>query len=205
MDAIRRERLGDPPHAVGWKAEEELEVEEVPTVLVQRAIALPRLAAPERRRLDDVVVGAPHHLRDVELARREVARLPRGLVGVERVPVDEPEVVVALELLDHPRHGARKQRVVGVEVAHVGAARAREAAVQRRDLARVLLPDRCAEPVLVAANDLDAPVRRAVVDDDVLDRLVVLLEHRADRVLQVRGLVVRRRDDRDERVHSFER
>ena len=122
-----------------------------------------------------MVVGAPHHLRDVELARREVARLPRGLVGVERVPVDEPEVVVALELLDPPRHGARKQRVVGVEVAHVRAARAGEAAVERGDLARILLPRPPGEPVLVATDDLRAVVGRAVVDHDVLDRLVVLL------------------------------
>jgi hypothetical protein len=117
------------------------------------------------------------------------------LVGVERVAVDEQEARVGFQLGRHARHGAREQRVVGVEVAHVRAARAREAAVQRRHLTRVLLPDRRGQPALVALDDLDAPVRRAVVDDDVLDRLVALLQHRADRRLQVRSLVVRRRDD----------
>jgi hypothetical protein len=198
VDPIGRERHRDPAHPLRREAHEELEVEEVPAVLVERPVALPTLAAPQSRGLDDVVVRTPYHLRDVELARAQVAGLPRPLVGVERVAVDEQELRVALERLDHASDGTRQQRVVRVQIAQVLAGRPREPAVQRRDLPRVLLPRPPREPVRVALDDLGRRIRGAVVDHEVLDRLVVLVEHRANRLLEERRLVVRRGDDRDE-------
>ena len=67
-----------------------------------------------------------------------------------------------------------------------------EAVVDRGHLAGVLLRDQLVEPTLVAAGDLEAPVGRAVVDDDVLDVGVVLLEDGQDRLLEELRLVVGR-------------
>src|SRR5947208_2731921 len=55
------------------------------------------------------------------------------------------------------------------------------------------------KPVSVAADDLDASVGRRAVEDDVLDRLVVLHEHGLDRLFEELRLVVRGRHDADER------
>src|SRR5437588_214761 len=87
-----------------------------------------------------------------------------------------------LELRDDARDGSRQEGVVRVQPAEDRAAGASEAVVQRLDLARAgQLLDR-GEAVGVATGDLDAPVGRPAVDDDVLDRRVVLTEHGFDRL-----------------------
>src|SRR5204863_7752627 len=117
----------------------------------------------------------------------------------DRIAVGEPEAAVALELLDEARRRSRKENVVRVEPAEVLATGAREALVERVRLSTVGFARPPREAILVPPDDLYASVRRAAVHHDELDRLVVLLQHRADRLLQEGRLVERRRHDRHQR------
>jgi hypothetical protein len=122
------------------------------------------------------------------------------LVDELGIAVDEPDLGVALELLHHARDGPGQQRVVRAQPAKEIAGGALERDVERGGLAAVGAARPPRQPVLVAADDLDAAVRRAAVDDGILERRVVLRQHRLDRLLEERRLVVRRRDDADQRT-----
>jgi hypothetical protein len=128
-----------------------------------------------------------------------MSRRLRLLVRPDRVAVRDERVRVRLELGDEARHRPRQEGVVRAQPAQDLARRVPEAGVQRVDLAAVGLAAPPGEPVGIAPDDLDAPVRRAAVDDEVLDRLVVLREHGLDRLGEELRLVVGRRDDADER------
>ena len=47
-------------------------------------------------------------------------------------------------------------------------------------------------------DDLDAAIGGAAINNDVLERVVALLHHRAQGLFQVGSLVVRRGDDADQ-------
>src|SRR5205085_8480545 len=103
------------------------------------------------------------------------------------------------ELGDEARHHSRQEGVVGAEPAQDLALGTPEAGVERVDLAAVGLTAPPREPVAVGADDIDASVGGAAVEDDVLDRLVVLREHGLDRLFEELRLVVGRGDDAHER------
>src|SRR5919205_3363364 len=101
MDPVAGEWLGEVGGAPeGGHAEEEHRVEDVVEALVERPRALPRLAPPERGRLEHVRRPAAGHRPQVPLARRLVADAARLAVEPDGVAVREREAGIALQLAD---------------------------------------------------------------------------------------------------------
>ena len=120
------------------------------------------------------------------------------LVDEQRAAVNEQRLALAFELVDDARHGTGQQHVVRAEPAEDLAPRTRERRIQRSRLAAIRGARPPRQPVLVPTQELDRTVRRAAIGHRVLDVRVILIEHRLDRLLEIRRLVQRRRHDRDE-------
>src|SRR5262249_36685400 len=122
-----------------------------------------------------------------------------ALVDELAIPHDDPAIPRAIELARNNAERAGKVGVVGIGPPDDLATREREPFVDRIPLAAILL--RTPAQMRLAVQDLDGPVGRAAVDDDVLPMRIVLVLHATNGVLDVRRLVERRRDHRDQRFH----
>src|SRR5438105_7951544 len=194
------DRRVDSSHATdGAEPKVELPVEPRPGTLVERARELPAAPAPQRGRLRDGESSGSRDVSDIPVAGPDASKRLRVLIDVESSAVDEHELGVALELGHQARDRTWKEEAVGAQEAEEIAARMLEAEVERTRLPVVRLRRPPREPVGVAPDELDAPVGRPVVDDDGLHAGVVLLEHRAEGLLEVPGLLVRGGHDADER------
>jgi FkbM family methyltransferase len=90
--------------------------------------------------------------------------------------------------------------VITVDVRDDVAGRPVEPLVDRMRLSVVRLADPACDPIVVTAQDVDRAVVRAAVDDEILEVGISLLEHRANRALQILGLVQGGRDHRHSRL-----
>ncbi len=121
----------------------------------------------------------------------------------ERVAGDHVPLGVRTQGRDLRRELAGAERVVGVEVLHELAPRAREPAIAGGRRAGIALAHVVKPPVGAsvgagpAGHGVLGGVGRAVIDHDEFDRPVRLGEHRLQRFQQQRRTVVRRHDHAD--------
>src|SRR5829696_6762964 len=85
--------------------------------------------------------------------------------------------------------------IIAVDVGHPLARRAPQTLVERMGLPAVRLRDPPGQPIRVPLYDRDRAVGRAAVDDDVLEVLIPLVEHRTDGPLDEPAVVPARRYD----------
>src|SRR5215469_3903588 len=86
--------------------------------------------------------------------------------------------------------------IIRVEDANDVASRQPDAFIHCVVDSTIRLRHKAADPLLVRLNQLHRSVRRASVDDDVLNRTVILRQNRIDRFADCPGTVETNRDDR---------
>src|SRR5579884_1663234 len=196
MEPVAGEHAVDVAHLEARaELQPELIVHRVTVRLVDSAHGVERGTSEERAGLRNAV----SHLElegVIERDRRHLAENVPLLVDLAPAAVHE-RTTAGTECLHRGRHSAREVDVVRVQPAEDLAASQREPLVERMRLAAVRLRDPA--KVVVAPKDVERLVRRAAVDDDVLDPRVVLLAHAVDRRRKIPALVQGRSHDRDER------
>src|SRR5690606_33103474 len=120
-------------------------------------------------------------------------------VELQRVAVDEHEVVVLAEQLDLPRQSIWREQVVRVEEREVAAARDAHALIpcSRGAADGGAFGSKTAVTVDVALDDSGCAVGRAVIDDDAFPVLERLREHTLERRGQKLLAIADRHDDAD--------
>ena|SRR5438128_3139394 len=106
-------------------------------------------------------------------------------------------VSMSFEMIGDGRQRARQIEIVAVDKAKDIARGLLETFIDGMHLPAIFLADPVGEMLFVLTNDVDAFVVAAAVDDDVLKRLVPLIEHRQDRFFEKLSLIKRGRDDAD--------
>ncbi len=99
------------------------------------------------------------------------------------------------EIIYYGRESPGQIKIVAIEVGHYLTGGALQALVQSMCLSAIFFAHPESKLVFVFANYLQTAVRAAAIDDDKFQRLVVLLEHGKDSLLQKRSLIEGRRND----------
>src|SRR5688572_7161434 len=108
----------------------------------------------------------------------------------DRIAADPRTLRMLREVVHHSRERAGQIEIVAVEKGEDVSGRAFESFIDRVDLSAILFADPVGEAIFVLANDRDAFVSAAAVDDDVLERFVALLQDGKDRLFEKPALVV---------------
>src|SRR5215218_9195278 len=107
----------------------------------------------------------------------------------DRVATHPLALGVIGEVIHHRVEGSGQLYVVAVDERENVAGGSLKALVDRVYLAAILFTFPIGEFVFVAANDRNAFVGAAAVDDDVLERLITLIQDGEDRLFQEPALV----------------
>ena len=176
-------------------------------VAVETARLIPKAPPPERRfLLDETQVEAAILFQMLareksgaaEARQRFTPHRAPALIPEKRPRGREPVDLRELrEDFSHHRKRAWSVCIVAVQPAEDFARRPSNPIRDRRILPAIALAHPAREPRFVLPHDLRAPIRRAAIGDEVFQRRIALIEHRADRHFEKRRLIERRRDDRD--------
>jgi hypothetical protein len=116
------------------------------------------------------------------------------------VPEHHVEAGISVERRLLKAQLARREAVVSVEKGVEISGGVLDGTVTGRAVASILLGDH--RHLREAPGDLGCAIRRAVVDHDQLDRLVVLRQDALDRLAEIGGSVVRADHHAQERLHE---
>src|ERR1051325_4189229 len=84
---------------------------------------------------------------------------------------------MAAEILGDRRKGPRQVKIIAVEISDNVAGHTRQPFVNRIHLPAIFFADPKRQSILVTPNYLNAVVRAATIDDDVLEVLIILIEY----------------------------
>jgi hypothetical protein len=121
----------------------------------------------------------------------------------DRVAADPVNSWVASKSGRDGGKSAWQQEVVAIKESRDFACRLTHSLVDRIHLPAIRLADPKREAVVMAAQDVDAPVLAATVDDYVFNIGVILIAHRLKRRWEEWRLVIGRRDDRYANAHNI--
>src|SRR5438309_1804096 len=122
----------------------------------------------------------------------------------QRVATQPIAFGVLAEITRHRGQGTRQIEIITIEISYDVARGLGQSLVESMRLTAILFAHPKSELAFVFANNFDAAVSAAAIDDDEFQRFILLIKHRVNCLFEVPSLIQRRRDNAKLRLHKAE-
>src|SRR5205807_6752151 len=121
----------------------------------------------------------------------------------DRIAAEPLAIRMLLEIINYSIERARQIKIVAIDISEYVARRSCQTFIDRVHLPAILITFPVSQTIFIALDYADTLVRAATVDDNVLERLTLLIKHRAHGLLEILPLIKGGRDDTQFQRHQF--